>query len=158
MIRFFVPGIPKPAGSKRGIPIYRGKKCAKVFTGKVAVIDACKTSNDWKGDVKNIAANEYQGALIEGPVSVSFRFFFTRPKSHYGSGINSAILKASAPVHHTHKPDALKLSRAVEDALTGIVWVDDSQIVDEKLTKQYGDKPGVEILIEPLLNTNPLGV
>lgn len=32
-------------------------------------------------------------------------------------------------------PDVLKLARGVEDALTGIVWRDDAQIVNESLSK-----------------------
>jgi Holliday junction resolvase RusA-like endonuclease len=36
----------------------------------------------------------------------------------------------------------------VEDALTGIVWEDDSQIIDERLTKRYGTPAGVLIVVE----------
>ena len=35
-------------------------------------------------------------------------------------------------------PDVLKLARGVEDALTGIVWRDDAQIVNESLNKVVG--------------------
>ena len=38
-------------------------------------------------------------------------------------------LTPSAPKYKTSKPDVGKTARAVEDALTGIAWVDDSQVV-----------------------------
>jgi Holliday junction resolvase RusA-like endonuclease len=48
------------------------------------------------------------------------------------------------------KPDVLKLARAVEDALTGILYRDDAQIVTEVLRKRYGDPPRVEIRLSPV--------
>ena len=44
----------------------------------------------------------------------------------------------------------LKLARAVEDALTGIVWRDDAQIVDEQLSKVYGEPARVEVDVAEL--------
>jgi Holliday junction resolvase RusA-like endonuclease len=41
----------------------------------------------------------------------------------------------------------LKLARAVEDALTGVVWRDDAEIVAEGLAKLYGTPERVEISI-----------
>lgn len=45
------------------------------------------------------------------------------------------------------KPDADKLARAVWDALKGIIYTDDSQIVRLTLSKDYGDAPGVIIQV-----------
>lgn len=44
---------------------------------------------------------------------------------------------------HTKRPDLDKLVRGVLDALTGIIYLDDSQIVSVQATKQYahGDEP-----------------
>jgi Holliday junction resolvase RusA-like endonuclease len=44
-------------------------------------------------------------------------------------------------------PDTLKLARAVEDALSGIVWVNDSRIVDERIRKRWGDRSAVRIKV-----------
>lgn len=54
------------------------------------------------------------------------------------------------------KPDAKNLLWGVEDALRGILYVDDSQLVDLDVTKRYGVNPGVEITVAPLdWKTNP---
>jgi Holliday junction resolvase RusA-like endonuclease len=37
----------------------------------------------------------------------------------------------------------------VVDAANLVVWVDDSQIVDARLTKRYGDKPGLWLRVSP---------
>ena len=46
---------------------------------------------------------------------------------------------------HTKRPDVDNLAKAVKDALKGIVYADDSQIVEAHLYKQYG---GPEVRIE----------
>lgn len=69
-------------------------------------------------------------APIAGPVSVRLHFYLPRPKR----------MKRELP--HV-KPDVDKLIRAVLDALTGIVWVDDGQVVQVTGQKVYADPPGV---------------
>lgn len=150
-ISFFVPGLCKPAGSKRGFAIRRGG----VLTGQVAITDACKGSADWKHTVAFTARQHYTGPLMQGPLEVTFVFFQQRPKCHFGTGKNAAILKSDAPKYPTSRPDLLKLSRGVEDAITSIIWQDDSQIVIEHLEKRYGN-PGVHICIGLAEHYNPL--
>lgn len=142
-IEFDVYGVPKTAGSKRTFP---NKK-----TGKTIVTDDCTKGADWKADVQRVAMLNQRGPLLSGPLRVSFAFRFTRPGKHYGTGRNAAVLKPSAPKHHAQKPDVLKLSRLVEDALTSIVWNDDALITREQLSKDWaerGMRPGVHVVIE----------
>lgn len=138
-ISFFVAGIPKPAGSKRGFFIPKLKR--------VIITDANPNSKDWKIDVKHAARSHARAELLTSPLAVRFTFFITRPKSHFGSGKNSGVLKSSAAKYPASKPDVLKLARGVEDAMTGVIYLDDSQIVSERLFKRYADKPGVLIEI-----------
>jgi Holliday junction resolvase RusA-like endonuclease len=44
-------------------------------------------------------------------------------------------------------PDLDKLIRAILDALTGVVWRDDGQVVDIVASKVYADTPGVDVVI-----------
>jgi Holliday junction resolvase RusA-like endonuclease len=141
VISFFVPGIPKPAGSKRAFPIRR----AGGGMG-VRVTDDCAKSKDWKTTVAWEARRSYEGPLLQEQLSVRLRFVMPRPKGHFGK----RGLKPYAPLRPTTKPDVLKLARGVEDALTGVVWRDDSLIVVEYLEKLYGEAPGVHINIEEL--------
>lgn len=143
-IRFFVPGDPKPAGSKRGFVVWPkgGGKPRAIVT------DDCKTGRDWKADVKAFAHGKMAGkSLLEGALQVEVIFVLRRPKSHYRA---TCLLRPNAPTYHTHRPDADKLSRAVLDACTGVLWRDDAQIAKKIVTKRYGETTGVSVCVEVL--------
>lgn len=66
------------------------------------------------------------------PVQLGLEFYVTRPKStQYGSGRNARELNAVGlgARYPTGRPDLSNLVKLVEDALTGLVWQDDDQIV-----------------------------
>lgn len=134
----FIPGKPEPAGSKRGFA--RGRH--------VTVVDANPKAASWKALVGEVVAG--RGMLFRPTelIVAWFDFYLQRPRGHFGSGRNAGTIKAGAPVRPPTKPDALKLARAVEDALTGVVYPDDAQIVEEHLAKHYaedGQPVGVRI-------------
>ena len=151
-IRFTVYGKSQSAGSKRAMPIYRnapggGKQLVTRANGSpmIVVVDDNPKSKDWKNAVACEARKAYRGELLDGALSVEFTFYRPRPKGHYGTkGLNK---KGLASGHPTTKPDVLKLARAVEDALTNVIWIDDAQIVDERLRKVWGEPARVEIVI-----------
>lgn len=154
MISFFVQGIAKPAGSKRGFALKKGG----VFTGRVVITDDCKTSRDWKTDVSYAAKQFYKGPPLKGPLSVQMIFQIKRPKGHFGTGRNAENLREGAPDHPTSIPDLIKLTRAVEDACTGILWEDDAQIVEHFLAKRYpvaASPPGVYVQVSEILSPAP---
>lgn len=145
-VSFVVHGLPKPAGSKRA---FQHKT-----TGRIVVTDANKNSREWKNLVADaaVAARSHSNVeLLDGPLLLSLIFMLPRPKGHYGS----KRLRPSAPRFPTVKPDLLKLARAVEDALSGIVYRDDAQIVSESLQKAYGEPARVHVRIEEL-NSEPV--
>lgn len=147
-LRFTVYGNAQPAGSKRAF--------RHPHTGKIMVADANQKAKPWQYEIKAAAVDALGGeisGLLEGPLAVEFRFYTPRPRSHYGSGRNADVVKASAPARPITRPDVLKLSRAVEDALTGIVWKDDSQIVEELLEKHFGEPARCEIVIAELVES-----
>lgn len=90
------------------------------------------------------------GGPLSGPLVVSFEFVIARPRGHYGTGRNSHRVRPSAPAYPAVKPDTTKLIRSTEDALKGICWNDDSQIVRQYASKSYGSSPGVRITVTPL--------
>jgi Holliday junction resolvase RusA-like endonuclease len=102
----------------------------------------------WRNDIQLAALAEMNGTKpLAGPVSVAARFTFPRPKSHFGTGRNEALLKDSAPIWVAKAPDLDKLMRALGDALSGIVIRDDAQIAQQTLSKCYGPNPGVDVIV-----------
>ena len=138
-LRFDVTGRPQPGGSKRAF-IHKA-------TGRAVITDDNPKAKRWMADVAE-AALATGCELYEGPMEVEAIFRQERPLGHYGTGKNAGVLKDKAPFYKTNKPDATKLWRSTEDALTGIVWKDDAQIVKQTITKRYvghGEKTGVQI-------------
>ena len=66
------------------------------------------------------------------PVELQLRFALVKPPSNRLDG-------------PAGKPDVDKLARAVCDALTGVIYEDDSQICALRTDKQWGPVPGVAI-------------
>lgn len=136
-----VYGIPQPGGSKRAFVI--------PGTNRASVTDDNPKAKDWKTSVK-WAAVESGMKPLAGPLELTIDFYFPRPKGHFGTGKNENVLKASAPIFHTVKPDATKCTRSTEDALTGIAWSDDTQVAVQTVSKRYvvpGELPGAVIRI-----------
>ena len=86
------------------------------------------------------------GPLLTCPLHVIAAFYMPRPKGHRNS---KGMIKGSAQPYPTSRPDLLKVARAIEDAMSGVIYCDDSQIVIEHLTKKYEEHrgPGVEIKV-----------
>lgn len=126
---FFVAGVPAPKGSTRSF-IPKGSK-----TGKLVTLSDCRSLEGWENRVWSAAVNAGLSAT-SGRVDVVVTFFLPRPKYHFGK---AGIKPAYASAHHLKTPDADKLLRAVLDALTGVAYVDDAQVVRPHPTKQYTD-------------------
>lgn len=148
-ICFFVPGIPAPGGSKKGFAIKKGG----VYTGRVIITDAAGQRNkNWRAAVALAAqAQTGEAGVLRGPLRVDFSFVMPRLKAHFHSGkAKFGQLREDAPKWHVSKPDRTKITRSTEDALKGVIYADDSQIVDGQTTKCYGDQSGCLIKITPL--------
>jgi Holliday junction resolvase RusA-like endonuclease len=83
---------------------------------------------------------------FEGPLRVRTEFYFDRPKSHY----NSKGLKPTAPEYKVSRPDKDNLEKFVYDALNGIFYKDDAQIVHTLSLKRYAEQPCVYVEIEEI--------
>ena len=148
MITFRVHGTPKPGGSKKAFVHPHAKN--KAGKPMVIVMDACKGNKEWRDAVAAAAREAYEGPLLGSPLVFSVEFYLPRPKSHYGTGKKSDVLKLSAPKYHTKSPDLTKLLRSTEDALTGVVWRDDAQVVETLVGKRYDKITGASITISEL--------
>lgn len=142
-IEFEVLGEAKPQGSKRGFVVRR-----RDGSHGVAMAESSRDVKSWRQQVAAVAFATMLGRpAIIGPVRVELHFFRARPKGHYGSGKNATAIKGSAPPHPISKPDVDKLSRAVCDALTGIVWRDDSQVIQLVACKHWGEPARCEVIV-----------
>lgn len=138
MITLQVFGEPAPQGSKR---VYNGRiveaGSKKLKPWRKAIADACF----------NLLTEEH--SLITGPVRVEVDFYLPRPSS-------ISQKKRALPIV---PPDLDKLCRSLLDGLNqgadsgkvgdGIIYADDSQVVELIARKFYADdrEPGADITI-----------
>lgn len=146
-VAFTVLGRAQPAGSKKAFAL----KSGGVYTGRVVVTDDAKGSRAWKQEVAGEARRAMFGhELLLQAMRLEVVFYVRRPQGHYGSGRNGGVVRASAPAFPAVKPDLTKLVRGLEDALTGIVWRDDAQVVQQLLAKRYGEPERAEVRVVPV--------
>lgn len=138
LCQFTVFGVPQPGGSKRVFPL-------KLKDGRVInrVVDDNPKVMDWRSAIVAAIEPHAHDGLCDGPLSLDVRFFLPRPKGHFGA----RGLRPSAPKWPTKKPDSTKLLRALEDALTGVLWRDDAQIVCQSVTKEFGEPARAEVIV-----------
>lgn len=129
---FFVPGVPRPQGSKDHV-------------GGGRMVESSKGLNEWRWRV-GLAANQARAGRPLYPSAMVVALDFVMPRPKYMAN------KATPP--HTVPPDLDKLIRGVLDALTGTMLVDDALVVKFRDTgKRYAapaEPPGVSITLEPL--------
>jgi Holliday junction resolvase RusA-like endonuclease len=153
-LSMWVPGKPQTAGSKSAFVNPKTGKAIVTESAKGAAKVAKKT---WRQDLRDEGVRQRRTAWlidepVDGPLAVHFVFVRSRPSSQMRSGRHAGAVKDSARWRRPiERPDALKLARAAEDALTGVLWLDDSQIVREVIEKAYGDDVGLDPRAEGML-------
>lgn len=130
-VEFIVLGEPIPQGSMKGFPIRRGNGSIGV-----SLTSANSKMKPWRQEVALTAIQNWNAPPSDKPIKLALTFILTRKKS----------VKRTYP---TVKPDIDKLTRAIMDALTGVVYVDDGQVVMVVSEKQYSyvSPPQVKIQV-----------
>lgn len=134
-----VLGAPAPKGSNRAM--VRGGRAVFVPGGSRVNQEQLRS---WAGDVRAEALSCVHGQtgplFTQVPVAVAITFRLNRPSGHWAK---KGGLRPSAPIAPSVKPDVDKLARSTLDALSGVVFDDDSRIVRLTVEKEYA-KPGHE--------------
>lgn len=131
MIVLEVTGRPTPQGSKR------------VFNGRLVEAQSANLKK-WRGAIAEACLPYKNQNIYLGPIRLEVDFYLERPKT-----VSQA--QRALPIV---APDLDKLVRAVGDGIgqSGMIWGDDSQIVDIQARKHYADGrlPGATIKITVL--------
>lgn len=131
LITFQVHGLPIPQGSTR----------AFVVKGKPIITSSAKGLATWRRLIADVAQDYAPQEPWSGPVGIDLHFGIPRPKS----------APKRRRVWPDKRPDLDKLTRAVLDALTYVIFADDSQVVRIRADKDYG-APGVSIEVRRVLD------
>jgi Holliday junction resolvase RusA-like endonuclease len=145
-IAFVARGKAEPAGSK--LP-------GRAKSGRLFVRDDNPKAKQWQRLVAAAAGEAMAGReLMTGPLRLRLFFVVRRPGGHWTTkGALSA--EGRRRPYPDRRPDLTKLIRAVEDALTEVVWRNDEQVVQQEASKVYGDPPRCEVEVEPARPARP---
>lgn len=132
----FVPGNPKPQGSKSFKGINKG-------TGRAILAESSKGVGPWRERIRDYALSRFGTSPIPGdrPVHVRVEFVMPRPK---------ALPKSRTPPAVKRIGDLDKLVRATFDALSKVLYADDAQITSLTASKRIaepGENPGALIVV-----------
>lgn len=131
MLNFTVNGVPVPKMRPR---LTRG---GHAYTPK--------ETRDYEGIVREAAFNAMRGnELLSGAVRMDVKMFFPIPASWPKKRQDAA---KNGELGHCVKPDATNVLKSIEDALNGIAYKDDCQIVAGGFSKHYSERPRVEITV-----------
>jgi crossover junction endodeoxyribonuclease RusA len=140
-LAFVVLGEPSPEGSTKAFYI-------KKLNRTVTTHQNQKSLEAWRNRVATEAQRALEGkewvADCSSAYEVDVEFVLSRPPS----------VPEHKRIHPIVKPDIDKLVRAINDALTGILFTDDCQVVSMTVSKDYGDerRPGAYIVVSRYSN------
>ena len=131
-----------------GTPVAKARARVSIRKGKVRAYTTSKTK-DYEESIKWAAVEVMKGkSPLRFALKVNVKFVFLPPKSWSKRMRNTAIM-GSTP--HTVKPDLDNLIKNL-DALNGVVFNDDNQIVEIQAEKIYGENPMAIFKIEEINN------
>ena len=134
-ITFTVPGPVRGKGRPRFV-----RQTGRTYTDAETVA--------YENLIKEAARQAMGGReLLDGAVAIILRAVYQPPQS-ISAKKRAAML--SGDVRPTIKPDIDNILKTL-DALNGIVWRDDKQVVQASISKVYAATPGLEVLVREVL-------
>ncbi len=147
-INIYVPSVPVAKPRDRAVRFGTSARVHPVTHIKTA--DGTRKRHpitSFMATVRMAAKDNYSGPPLEGPVRVDCLWLLPRPQRLIWK-------KRKMPrLPHSKKPDRDNLDKSVLDALNGLIWRDDAQVYDGRLTKMYAagdEQPHVEITVTQL--------
>jgi len=133
-IHFQVEGDPKGKGRPR---FTRAGKFTRVYTDKQTL--------DYEALIKFFAA-EAMGSTdpLETPVSVFLYIRHAVPQSYSKKRTEACLSGLEKPCK---KPDIDNIAKTYLDGMNGVVFLDDTQVVDLHVKKVYSAVPGVDVMV-----------
>lgn len=139
VVAFTVPGAPVPKGRARSRVVHAN---GRSFVSHYTPAETANYENLVRMCAKDAMHDRYP---LDGPIRLEVTVVIPIPASWSGRKQRAA---AQGLVGATKKPDIDNYLKSVSDGCNGVVWVDDSQIVELTARKMYGDVPRVIVYAE----------
>jgi len=137
-IKFFVAGRPRTKNKRKAFVV---RKKGKVVGARVVQPEEDKE----KQRAFAAVAQDYAPPTPwTCPVRLDLLFVMPIARSWPKKKRDAAV---AGTLQHTSTPDTSRLTTFVEDALTGVMYLDDSLVVELHASKVFGHKPGVHVTL-----------
>ncbi len=111
-----------------------------------AIIYTKAKSRAYQSLIREAAQTVWKTGPSEAAFKLSVWLDVKRPKNHF----TKKGLKADAPDECMRKPDLDNIAKQVGDALNGVVWHDDSQIISLDSRRFWSEVDRLQVLIQLL--------
>jgi len=126
-----------------GKPIAKGRGRVGLLPNGRSTVFTPSNTRKWENDARQVARNQMRGqAPLQGPLMLRVYIAFPIPAS-WPTWKKQLALQGE--IQHTTKPDSDNVLKAAKDAMNGIVWIDDCQVVRTHIEKYYSEIPHVTI-------------
>jgi Holliday junction resolvase RusA-like endonuclease len=132
MIAFTIPGDP----------VGKGRPRATTIGGHARMYTPAKTSAYEELVAVYASAAMKKSPLLDHPVRLHLSIYCKVPGTWSKKRRGDALAGIERPAK---KPDIDNIIKAVADGMNGVVWVDDSQIVELACSKHYALEPCVSV-------------
>lgn len=104
-----------------------------------------KRTKDYEDAVKQAYKSVYKDGPIKGPIRIEITFYMYIPK-------NTSQVRTKAKIEDeilpTKRPDFDNMTKCITDALNGLAFEDDNQVVEAHIYKKFSDEPRAEVEIQ----------
>lgn len=98
--------------------------------------------------IKELYIINHPGVRLSGMLELDMEAYFPIPKA---TSKKNRLLMLSGGIRPTVKPDIENIYKIIADALNGLAYDDDKQIVSGSMDKYYSEDPRVEIYVRELV-------
>lgn len=144
IVKFIVNGEPMGKGRPK-FSTFNGY--VKTYTPKETINYESKVVYAYKSEYKEMVFDPHQQIIAK------IKAFYTIPKTCYRFYKRESVTKltksgldmVNGNIRPTKKPDCDNIAKIILDALNGIAYHDDSQVIELSVSKFYSEEPRVEI-------------
>lgn len=126
-----------------GVPVPKGRPKISTFGGHARAYTPSKTRR-YEDLIRLEAGRVMEGRdQLQGPTRVGIRAYMPMPQALARHKTKGPAAEAGS-IRPLTKPDVDNMAKVI-DALNGIVWPDDNQVVELTVEKFYSSRPRLEL-------------